>query len=156
MPRHPLRFTHATPADAAVVHRLTQDAYAGYFGRLHPPSGTEAETVAAVGAYLETGGAVLAWRGETPVGVARYRITPTQYWIERVAVGTAYQHTGVASALLDYLEAFLQRRSTAPLCVEVRLSLPGNVAFYQKRGYVVLSHHTYPEGTDAWYRMGKG
>ncbi len=150
-----LHFTHVTPADAAVVHRLTQEAYAVYFGRLSPPSGTEGETVEAVKTYLETGGAVLALRDAVPVGVARYRHTPEHYWVERVAVGTAHQNTGVASALLGYLEGFIRAQTPPVICVEVRLSLPKNVAFYRKRGYTVRSHHHYPDGTDSWYRMVK-
>lgn len=39
--------------------------------------------------------------------------------------------------------------------LEVRLSLPSNIQFYERLGYHVLQECRYPDDTDGWYIMGK-
>ena len=55
-----VRLARAAREDAALVHHITQAAYAEYRGVLHPPSSVDQECVADVERALDEGGAVLA------------------------------------------------------------------------------------------------
>jgi ribosomal protein S18 acetylase RimI-like enzyme len=151
----PVRFTLASRADAATVHRFTQAAYAEYRGRVHPPSGVDRERVADVERALEEGGAVLAWVGDTAVATGRFQAEAEYLHVERLAVLPARRGQGIARALLAYVEEFARRAKLREVRLEARLSLPRNVALYQALGYHIRSLHPYPEGTDTWAQLAK-
>ncbi len=150
-----VRLALATREDAALVHRITQAAYAEYRGVLHPPSGVDQECVADVQRALDEGGAVLAWIGDTAAGAVRFQHTGDHLHVERLAVIPPYRGQGIARALLAYLEAIARQSHLREVRLGVRLSIPRNVELYRGLGYQVRSLHPYLEGTDMWASLAK-
>jgi hypothetical protein len=70
-----VRLILATREDAALTCCITQEAYAEYRRVLHPPSGVDRETLAAVERALDEGGAVLDWIGDHAVAAVRFQAT---------------------------------------------------------------------------------
>ena len=141
---------------APIVHELTRAAFAGH-EVLDPPSGTTAETVESVRRDLEAAGGALAWLDSRPVGCLRFVVTADHFHVRRVAVRPELQGRGIGRALMEWAEAQAENRGLPRVTVGVRLSLPGNLAFYRRLGYEVVAEHAHP-GYDrpTWVSMQKG
>jgi len=140
---------------AIVVHELTQAAFAG-FETLDPPSGASRETAESVRRDLEAAGGALAWLDSRPVGCLRYVVGADHLHVRRVAVAPERQGRGIGRALMAWAEVQAGDRGLSRVTVGVRLSLPGNLAFYRRLGYGVIGEHTHP-GYDrpTWVLMQK-
>lgn len=134
--------------DAALVHRLTQQAFDEYRGRLQPPSSAHEETEAAVAAALDKGGAVLAWIDGVAVGAARFVPEGDHLYVGRVAVPPAWRGKGIAMALMRALEQQARRLGVGAIELGVRESLPSNVRLYEKLGYAVVRRDPHPRNPD--------
>jgi ribosomal protein S18 acetylase RimI-like enzyme len=134
--------------EAALVHHLTQLAFEEYRGRLEPPSSAHDETASVVAAALAKGGAVLAFIEDQAVGAARYKPEDGHLYIGRVAVPPAWRGKGIAVALMLALEDRARDSGMAAIELEVRESLPSNVALYSKLGYTVLRRDQHPRNRD--------
>ncbi len=150
-----MRLVATTVGDAALVHRLTQEAFAEYFGVMPVPSSVHGETLAEVEAWLAKDGGVLAWEGNEAVGAARYKLEPEYLYVGRVAVLPAYRGKGIAVALMRYLEELAPRLGRSQVCLGTRESMPGNIAFYQKLGYQILNVTPHERGPDMVIWLGK-
>ena len=141
---------------AIVVHELTQAAFAGYES-LDPPSGASRETVESVRRDLGAAGGALARLDSRPVGCLRFVVAAGHLHVRRVAVVPEVQGRGVGRALMAWAEAQAENRGLSRVTVGVRLSLPGNLAFYRRLGYEVVAEHAHP-GYDrpTWVSMQKG
>jgi ribosomal protein S18 acetylase RimI-like enzyme len=149
------RVTLAQPAQADLVHRVMQAAFAEYAAVLQPPSGAHRETVEDVAQVMAAGGAVLAWCGEEPVGSARFALLPDHVHVDRVAVLPSHRRRGVATAMMRFIEELAPRLGRSELRLGVRRSLPGNLALYQRLGYSILSVAPHPRGPDQVLTLGK-
>jgi ribosomal protein S18 acetylase RimI-like enzyme len=134
--------------DAPVVHRIMQESFAEYAGRLQPPTGSLAETVEDVAAFLRRGGAVIAWLGSTPVGAARFEQTDDWLYVGRVSVLPAYRRRGLARAMMRYIEDMAASQGLSSIQVGVRMSLPSNLALYRELGYELTEIRPHPKGPD--------
>jgi len=134
--------------DAALVHRLTQQAFEEYRGRLDPPSSAHDETEAVVAAALEKGGALLAFIDGAAVGAARFVPEDDHLYIGRVAVPPAWRGKGVAMALMLALEQHARRLGIGAIELGVRESLPSNVRLYEKLGYAVIRREPHPRNIE--------
>jgi len=132
-----------------------REAYAEFDGTLMPPSGALRETVEEVREAMSKGGAVLAWEGDTVVGSARFQWYPDYVYIGRVAVIPAHRGKGVGAALMQFIEAAAREKGYHSVQLGVRMSLPGNLAFYQHLGYEVLKTEPHDKGGDMVAWMGK-
>jgi GNAT superfamily N-acetyltransferase len=142
------QITAAQPDEAAIVHHIMQEAFAEYRDILQPPSGSHAETVADVQRAIVEGGAVLVWDGDVPVASARYRREPDHLYVGRVAVLPAYRRRGIASLVMRWMEEQARRWNKSSVRVGVRMSLPGNLALYEKLGYRMVEVQPHPRGPD--------
>ena len=138
----------ASPEEAPRIHSIMQRAYAEYQGRLSPPSGAHAETVAAA---MARGGAVLALLGDKAVGSARFELAPDSLYFGRLAVLPEARRLGVGRTIVQWLERYaaargfrlaLLRRHIAALALPDNLALPladGTLKRYarQERGWPV-------------------
>jgi predicted N-acetyltransferase YhbS len=151
-----VRVVACGPERAADVHRLTQAAFAPH-GRLDPPSGALAETVAQVGADLAAGGGAVAERDGWAVGCLRWRLRDGgDLYVGRVAVAPGEQAAGIGRALMAWAEDEARRRGCGGIAVGVRIALPGNLAYFRRLGYVVTGEHShdgYPHPT--WLSLRK-
>ena len=134
----------ATPADAPAVHALTQTAFATLEGRIDPPSSTRLETVEAVAAALAHGGGGIAELAGEPVGAVRFQPAEDHLYVGRVAVAPEHQGRGVARALMALAERHAALAGLPETRVEVRQTLTGNVAMFQRLGYVVVAERPHP------------
>ncbi|MFC5701684.1 GNAT family N-acetyltransferase [Cohnella faecalis] len=139
-----------------LVHRLMREAFEEYRDRLNPPSGALREEVEDIRNKIAgRGGAVIAWDGKEPLGSAQYYYEESYMYIGRVSVSGKARGRGIGQELMTCLENMARNRQVSEARIEVRLSLPGNIAFYEKRGYEVVEMLEYPNKTDAWYVMKK-
>lgn len=150
-----VRITVATPDDAPLVHRIMRESFAEYENVLIPPSGANHETVEDVQAAMQQGGAVLAWIGDVPVASARFKIEPDDFYVGRVAVLPAYRQRGIGAAIMRYMEQVARDHHRDVIRVNVRMSLPSNLTFYQRLGYQTVEVVNHPKGPDRFAVMVK-
>ena len=128
----------ACERQAELIYRIMRAAYAEYEASADVPFAAHCETIEDVRAAVREGGAVLAHFEGVAIGSARFRFDEAHHFvIERVAVLPGFRGCGAASAMLRVLEATALSYGclTAELCS--RLSLPRNLALYQRRGYEI-------------------
>lgn len=144
-----LRVAWVGPEDAALVHRLMVAAFAEYDGVLDPPTGALAESVADVARAIAAGVAAVAWVGAEPAGTVRAHVEPGHLYVGRLAVLPAFRRNGVAAALMAAAEAEAAARGLPEVRGEVRTALPGNVAFFARRGYAHRETRPHPRHPSA-------
>jgi GNAT superfamily N-acetyltransferase len=128
----------ACERQAELIYRIMRAAYAEYEANADAPFAAHDETLEDVRAAVRAGGAVLAHFEGVAIGSARYRFDEDHHFvIERVAVLPGFRGCGAASAMLRALEATALSYGcvTTELCS--RLSLPRNLALYERRGYAI-------------------
>lgn len=142
------------PADAELVHALTQSAFEEYARTLDPPTGALRETVESVRADLVAHGGAIAWRGDDPLGCLRFEVEPGHLHVRRVAVRPDQRHAGVGTALMEWAHDHARRLDLPEVRLGVRRQLEGNRGFYGSLGYEVVGAHRHP-GAEAvtWYEM---
>ncbi|MFC4102156.1 GNAT family N-acetyltransferase [Paenibacillus xanthanilyticus] len=148
----------AAEADWPLVHRLIMEAFREYEGVLVPQSGALRETVASIREKVAgRGGAMIAETadGTAALGTALHYVVEQHLYVGRVSVVPAGRGQGVGRALMLGMEGIAREAGLAEIRVSVRLSLPDNVAFYERLGYEAYDHLFYPERTDSWYEMRK-
>jgi ribosomal protein S18 acetylase RimI-like enzyme len=123
-----------------------QVAFAEYVGQLNPVSPCHTETVADVRRAMRDGGAVLAWIDGVAVGSARFALHGDHFFVSRVSVLPDYRGCGVACAMMNYLESLAVDLGCMQMELSSRLSLPRNVALYERLGFhIVESHQVSPD-----------
>jgi ribosomal protein S18 acetylase RimI-like enzyme len=137
--RAAVRIELVDASQAQTVRRLALEAFAEYRETLVPSSSLFSESVDDMAAYIERGGAVIAWDGEAPVGAARFHLDGDHLYIGRVAVPPAHRRRGIASAMMRFLEDHARVLGLPNTKVETRETLPGNVALYESLGYVTVA-----------------
>jgi len=135
----------ATPVDAPTVHALTQAAFATLHGEIDPPSSAHLETVDAVAAALAVGGGGIAEVDGEAVGVVRFKCEDNHLYVGRVAVNPERRGLGVARALLAFAERHAASIGLVETRLEVRRSLTGNVAMFERLGYTVVAEYPHPK-----------
>ena len=134
----------ATPGDAAVIHAIQLRAFAEE-GRLCasmqiPPL---TESVAAIEHHIRSQTVLMARIGERIVGAARGLVDGDACTVRGVCVEPSCQGRGIGAALLQAVE----RAHPGVLRFELTTNtlVPGNVAFYERRGYVVFERTAYSD-----------
>lgn len=127
-----------------MVHELTVAAFVEYRGRLDPPSGVFAETVADVARDLAAEAGAVAWAGSEPVGAVRLAPRPDHLYVGRLAVLPANRGRGVGEALLAFAAERARALGLPEVRVEVRAALPGNVDYFRRRGFTVVGVQPHP------------
>ncbi len=134
----------AAPEDAAVVHAIQMRAFAEE-GRL---SGTRdipplTETVDAIESLIRTQTVVVARAGGRIVGSARGLRDRSVCMVRGVLVDPAWQGRGIGAALVAAIENL--HPDVERFTLTTNTLVPGNVAFYERRGYRVDELTKYGE-----------
>lgn len=139
---HPI--VPAVPEDAEVILAIQMRAFAeeGHISdNLQIPPLTE--EVAAIDLHIRTQTVLTARDGERIIGSARGIAEGSVCTICRVSVEPSYQGRGIGELLLraierahPHIERFVLTTNTL---------VPGNVAFYERRGYQVTELITYTD-----------
>lgn len=125
-----------------------RQAFAEYAGALPVESGAHTESVDDVLGVMRQGGAVLAYLGNEAVGSARYLPEESDLYVGRVAVLPTHRRRGVASAMMRFLEGVAVAQGRRSIRIQVRDSLPSNVALYRTLGYDLVRIDAHPRGPD--------
>ncbi len=123
----------------AMVHA----AFAG-FG---PPSGVINETVADIAARQRNGIVLVAQSGSAFVGSVFCAPKGDGLDLTRLAAAPAWRKSGVARALLAAAEDEGRRIGAKRLTLRVRITLPGNLAYFKRAGFVVTGEGQDPGRT---------
>ncbi len=136
---------------------ITRAAFAEYEGKLNPPSGAANSTLEEISSQIAEGGAVLATLDNNPVGSALFRLRPDHLYIGRLSVLPGYRGRGVASAVLRLCEQIAMNVGLKELRLGTRVSMPRNIALYERHGYVITGYVKHPggDGTDTIVHMTK-
>lgn len=146
----------ATDEKLLDVHRIMREAFEEYRDKLIPGSGALREEVEDIRKKIANhGGAILVSHEEVQVGSAQYVFKDTYMYIGRVSVIKQARGQGLGKAIMRYLEELAKGCDVNETRIEVRLSLPDNITFYNQIGYTVVEEHEYPDKTDGWYIMSK-
>ena len=134
----------AVPADAEVIHDIQMRAFAeeGRLGEnLQIPPLTE--DIAAIELHIRTQTVLTARDGERIIGSARGIVEGSVCTIRGVSVEPSYQGQGIGASLLRAVE---QAHPTIERFVLTTNTLvPGNVSFYERRGYQVTELTRYTD-----------
>lgn len=139
----------ATTADAELVHELTQVAFATLAGWIDPPSSAHRETMADVAQALAAGGGGIAAVDGATVGAVRFLPKVDHLYVGRVAVDPARRGRGVARALMAFAEGEAARLGLPETRIQVRRSLTGDVALFERLGYRVVDEQPHPKNPAA-------
>jgi ribosomal protein S18 acetylase RimI-like enzyme len=130
----------ATPFDAALISRLTREAWAG---RVHPSSSAYRETEEQIAEQIREGGGLILILDSTPVGSARYSPVPGAWEVRRMGVLPAYRGRGYAELMMIAVVDRALASRVAELRVAVRHDQPRLIDFYQGLGFVLAPELEY-------------
>lgn len=148
-PHFGITITPGGVADADILHRLMLEAFDEFRGTLAPPSSALSETVDDMARALANGGAVIAWDQAQAVGFARFRVVGAKLEAWRVSVMPSHRRRGIAGRLMAAVSDIAQELGCNEVQVEVRCSLPTNVALYQSLGFGVERRVEHPRDSTA-------
>jgi len=148
-----VQIARAQVEDAALVHRIMQEAFAEYRGVLDPPSSAHDETVHDVAQAIQRGGALLVWDGASPVASARFDPRTDHLYVGRVAVLPEHRRGGIAAAIMRRMADIARDFGLPMVQVEVRDSLPSNVGLYARLGFEIVAVQPHPRGPDKTITM---
>jgi GNAT superfamily N-acetyltransferase len=132
----------AAPQEAAVIHDIQMRAFAEE-GRLceTPDIPPLTETVAAIDLHIRTQTVLTARDGERIIGSARGIVEGRVCTIRGVSVDPSDQGRGIGAALLLAIEQ--AHPDVERFELTTNTLVPGNVAFYERRGYEVTELTKY-------------
>ncbi len=145
------RVREARSDEAALVHDLLVRAFREYEGRLDPPSGVHAETVASVRSKMEEGGALVCEIGGVVAGCVFYAPKAGYLYIGRLGVLPEYRRRGLGDLLLRAAEQRASALGLQRVRLGVRIALDALRAYHEARGYTPIAFRSHAGYTEATY-----
>lgn len=140
-----LELRPADATDAPTLLHLIHAAFEEMRGRLDPPSGAHAESIASLQALFARGeGAALATLDGAAAGCVFFVRTGVEMYAHRLAVLPSRRRKGVGRALMNCVEERAAAAGCAYVRVGVRLALSGNLAFFERLGYTAIVEDSHP------------
>jgi len=135
----------AVVSDAKAVAATIAAAFEQYRGKLKPESGAFGETAKGIGQELRRGaGAIIAERNGKVVGCVMAKMLEGDLYFGRLAVLPEARGSGVATALIEAVEADARRRGLPGVQLGVRVVLTDNQRLFTSLGYVEISRDAHP------------
>jgi predicted N-acetyltransferase YhbS len=153
----------ATADDAADIAALINAAFAQYRGRLDPQPSALSETAETLAPQIAApAGAAVALRLERSgstgpaMGAVLYRPEEQDLYLGRLAVAPGARRSGIAGALIRFVEDEARRRDCPGIVLGVRLAVPDNQRLFARHGFVEVSRHAHDGyAHPTWMRMRK-
>ncbi len=145
------RVREARSDEAGLLHDLLLRAFREYEGRLDPPSGVHAESVASVRTKMEEGGALVCEVEGVIAGCVFCAPKAGYLYVGRLAVLPEYRRRGLGDFLLRAAEQRARALGLPRVRLGVRLALEGLRAYYEARGYVPIAFRSHAGYTEATY-----
>lgn len=156
-----LGLAYATPAAGARLRRLTQTdaaaasevirlSFAAQDYKTDPPSSALHETSVSVAAAIAKGGGFAVQCDGGIVALALTERRPDALYVRRLCVLPEFRWLGLGVRLVEACEAEARALLLPALEAHVRVSLPGNRAFFAKLGFAEVGegrHEGYPKVT---------
>jgi GNAT superfamily N-acetyltransferase len=108
------------------------------FAHFTPPSGVLKETAADLAKRQREGFVLVAMEGDAFIGSVFCAEKDGSLYLTRMATRPELQRHGVGRALLQAAEDEARRSSLPKLLLRVRQTLPDNLAYFEKHGFVVI------------------
>lgn len=145
------RVREAQSDDAGPLYDILVRAFREYEGRLDPPSGVHAETLASVRTKVTEGGALVCEAGGEVAGCVFYAPKAGYLYVGRLAVVPEYRRRGIGDLLLRAAERRAAELGLSHVRLGVRLALGTLRAYYEARGYVPIAFRSHAGYTEATY-----
>jgi ribosomal protein S18 acetylase RimI-like enzyme len=107
------------------------------FTGLTPPSGVLKETSADLAQRQRDGFVLVAMEGDDFVGSVFCAVKDDSLYLTRMATRPDRQRAGIGRALLQAAEGEARRLGLPKLSLHVRKTLPDNLAYFARAGFVV-------------------
>ena len=143
-----IHYIEAVPDDAPLLLSVILRAYAEFWGKLNPRSGTFAETAESIAAKLQNGGAIKAIAGDEMVGTVIYEPRSTFMYFGRLAVLPAWRGKGIAKGLIEMVEERTRVYGLNRVQIGVRLVLASHQDYYAALGYQPIEYECHPGFTE--------
>lgn len=137
-----LKIVSAVIGDAQVIHQIQMKAFAEE-GRLSDSQNIAplAESIDAIELQIQTLTVLTAFEGAQVIGSIRGSIEGDICNISRLSVDPSYQGRGVGAALLIAIEN--AHPNVTHFALQTNMVVPGNVLFYERRGYQVTQQSKF-------------
>jgi predicted N-acetyltransferase YhbS len=112
---------------------MLNSAFAGF----EPPSGVLNETVTDLAARQRNGLVLVAQAGSEFIGSMFCETKDDALYLTRMASGPGWRKLGIGRALLQAADGEARRLGLKRLSLRVRVTLPGNLAYFKRAGFVV-------------------
>lgn len=106
------------------------------FAAFEPPSGVLDETVADLARRQRDGMVLVAQAGGAFVGSVFCEVKGDALYLTRMAAAPARRNAGIGRALLRAAVGEARRLGLKRLTLRVRVTLPGNLAYFKRVGFI--------------------
>ena len=114
------------------------------FAEITPPSGVLSETAADLAARQRNEVVLVAMAGADFVGSLFCARKGDALYLTRMATRPDWRKRGVGRALMEEADRLASAGGQAKLLIRVRKSLPGNLAYFTAKGFVVTGEGQDP------------
>ena len=105
------------------------------FAEFQPPSGVLSETAANLAARQRSGFVLVAQTGDEFIGSLFCELKGDALYLTRMATAPARRKAGIGRALLKAADDEARRLGLKRLALRVRVTLPGNLAYFSRAGF---------------------
>jgi len=141
------------PEHAPGIADLLRKSFAEFEGKLDPPSGALFETAESVIKLLETSGAFAVFIDSQPVACVFFRPDSDFMYLYRLGVLPAHRRKGLGRLLIDCVQAKALEQGFTKVRLATRLALPGNIAYYERLGYIRCGVGTNTANNQPFYTV---
>jgi predicted N-acetyltransferase YhbS len=128
--------------DLAALFALVRGVFTAL--KVDPPSGMGKETLDDLRRRAREQIIFVAAAGNALIGSVFCEPQGAALYVGRLAVAEARRRHGVGAALMQAAETHARKCGFAAVTLRSRIALPGNVAFFRNRGFVIVAEKCHP------------